>query len=42
VVPIAWVCGFAEAPEKMTIMGQNRTDIDPMYLPFECRALKKS
>jgi type IV pilus assembly protein PilA len=41
VVPIAWVCGFAEAPEKMTVMGQNLTSIDPMYLPFECRAVKK-
>jgi type IV pilus assembly protein PilA len=41
VVPIAWVCGFAEAPEKMTVMGQNQTDIDPLYLPSECRAFKK-
>jgi type IV pilus assembly protein PilA len=40
IVPIAWVCGFAEAPTKMTIKGQNRTDIDPLYLPMECRALK--
>lgn len=42
VVPIAWVCGLAEAPEKMTLLGENRTDIDPMYLPMECRAIKKS
>lgn len=42
VVPIAWVCGFAEAPEKMTVMGTNLTDIEPMYLPLECRALKKA
>lgn len=42
VVPIAWVCGLAEAPEKMTLLGENQTDIDPMYLPMECRAIKKS
>ncbi|MBU1237913.1 MAG: pilin [Gammaproteobacteria bacterium] len=42
VVPIAWVCGQAEAPEKMTLMGQDQTSIDPLYLPLECRALKKS
>jgi type IV pilus assembly protein PilA len=42
VVPIAWVCGFAEGPEKMTVMGQNQTNIDPLYLPFDCRAIKKS
>jgi type IV pilus assembly protein PilA len=41
VVPIAWVCGEAEAPEKMTVMGKNQTNVDPMYLPMECRALKK-
>lgn len=41
-VPIAWVCGFAEAPGKMTVMGQNQTNVDPMYLPFECRAMTKS
>jgi type IV pilus assembly protein PilA len=42
IVPIAWVCGQAEAPEKMTIKGEDRTNIDPLYLPLECRALKKS
>jgi type IV pilus assembly protein PilA len=41
VVPIAWVCGFAEAPEKMTVMGQNGTNVDPTYLPFDCRSLAK-
>lgn len=41
VVPITWVCGNAEAPEKMTVMGENQTDIDPIYLPLECRALKR-
>lgn len=40
VVPIAWVCGHAEAPAKMSVMGTDRTDIDNAYLPLECRALK--
>ncbi len=40
VVPIAWVCGFAEVPTKMTAMGENRTNVDPLYLPIECRSLK--
>jgi type IV pilus assembly protein PilA len=40
VVPITWVCGRAEAPDKMTVMGSDATNIDNMYLPLECRALK--
>jgi type IV pilus assembly protein PilA len=40
-VPISWVCGFAEAPGKMTVKGRNATDVDPLYLPFDCRALAK-
>ena len=27
IVPIAWVCGNAEPPGKMTLEGQNLTDI---------------
>lgn len=38
VVPIAWVCGFAEAPGKMTLKGQNATNVELLYLPFDCRA----
>jgi type IV pilus assembly protein PilA len=41
VVPIAWVCGFAEAPGKMTVKGQNATNVELLYLPFDCRALTK-
>ena len=41
VVPIAWVCGYAEAPDKMTVNGRNLTDIPPSLLPTECRALKQ-
>jgi type IV pilus assembly protein PilA len=38
VVPVAWVCGGAEAPEKMTLHGANKTDIPANFLPFNCRA----
>ena len=37
VVPIAWVCGFAKAPDKMTIKGENKTNVSADYLPFACR-----
>ena len=37
IVPIAWVCGNAKAPDKMTLMGANTTNIDANYLPFICR-----
>jgi type IV pilus assembly protein PilA len=38
VVPIAWVCGYAPAPEKMTVHGENRTTVPQRYLPWKCRA----
>jgi type IV pilus assembly protein PilA len=37
IVPVAWVCGNAPPPDKMTVMGQNKTDVPPLYLPFKCR-----
>ena len=37
IVPIAWVCGNAPGPEKMTIKGENRTNVPVAYLPFNCR-----
>jgi type IV pilus assembly protein PilA len=37
VVPIAWVCGFAAVPDKMTVRGANRTDVSRDYLPARCR-----
>lgn len=39
VVPVNWVCGYAEAPDKMTTKGTDRTSIPPEYLPLECRHL---
>ena len=41
IVPVAWVCGDAEAPNKMTVGGRNLTDIPASLLPVDCRALKR-
>ena len=41
VVPVTWVCGYAEAPDKTTLKGENHTDIPSAYLPLACRAIKK-
>jgi type IV pilus assembly protein PilA len=38
IVPVAWVCGNAAVPGKMTIAGENRTNIPAAYLPVNCRA----
>lgn len=37
VVPVAWVCGNAKAPEKMIAKGENRTSLDASFLPNLCR-----
>jgi type IV pilus assembly protein PilA len=37
VVPVAWVCGDADAPGKMTLFGTNRTDVEKRLLPLNCR-----
>lgn len=37
IVPVAWVCGFAAAPDKMTVTGANRTDLPRNWLPVNCR-----
>jgi type IV pilus assembly protein PilA len=42
IVPIAWVCGNAEAPGKMTLKGQNVTNIPDALLPMECRSLTQA
>ena len=38
IVPVTWVCGYAPAPDKMTVKGENKTSIPANYLPFKCRA----
>lgn len=37
VVPVTWVCGNASAPDKMTIKGDNKTNIPTNFLPLQCR-----
>jgi len=37
IVPITWVCGYKTAPEKMTLKGENKTNIPMGFLPFACR-----
>ena len=37
VVPVAWVCGYATTPDKMTVKGVNKTDVAKDYLPARCR-----
>ena len=38
VVPVAWVCAGAQAPQKMTLHGVDRTDVAGRFLPLNCRA----
>ena len=37
IVPVTWVCGNAKAPEPMTVMGANKTNVAPEYLPYICK-----
>jgi len=37
VVPVTWVCGNAPAPDKMTVQGNNKTNVPNNYLPLMCR-----
>lgn len=37
IVPVTWVCGNAAAPNNMTVMGINQTNIAPAYLPLNCK-----
>jgi type IV pilus assembly protein PilA len=41
VVPVTWVCGFAETPDKMTVKGLDQTTVPREYLPLACRALNR-
>jgi type IV pilus assembly protein PilA len=37
IVPVAWVCANAKAPEKMTLKGENKTNVPPEFLPYLCK-----
>jgi type IV pilus assembly protein PilA len=36
-VPVAWVCGAANTPGKMTTNGANETNLVVGFLPLDCR-----
>ena len=38
IVPVSWVCGNSEPPNKMTVKGLNKTDVPARFLPYNCRA----
>lgn len=35
--PISWLCGYSEPVDGMYAVGENKTDIDPVLLPRNCR-----
>jgi type IV pilus assembly protein PilA len=35
-VPVAWVCGHAQAPTNMTAQGTDRTTVERTHLPGNC------
>ncbi|MEO7055647.1 MAG: pilin [Caldimonas sp.] len=37
IVPVAWVCGNAEPPNRMSVRGLNKTSVPLKYLPINCR-----
>jgi len=37
IVPVAWICGGAPVPDKMTANGDNKTSVPNAYLPFRCK-----
>jgi type IV pilus assembly protein PilA len=38
IVPVSWVCGNAEPPNKMIVKGLNKTNVPVRFLPLNCRA----
>jgi type IV pilus assembly protein PilA len=36
-VPIAWICAKVATPKGMEIKGEDKTDIQPSWLPVDCR-----
>ncbi|MEO8835568.1 MAG: pilin [Caldimonas sp.] len=37
IVPVSWVCGDAEPPNRMVAKGLNKTTVPARYLPLNCR-----
>jgi type IV pilus assembly protein PilA len=42
IVPVTWVCAGAEAPDKMTIKGVDKTSVEQAHLPLACKSKAKS
>ncbi|MFT7561509.1 MAG: type IV pilus assembly protein PilA [Flavobacteriales bacterium] len=40
--PIAWLCGYDEPVTGMEAVGENRTDLDQIFLPRACRGPHKA
>jgi len=38
--PISWLCGYAEAVDGMTTIGENHTTVPSLYLSPACRTWK--
>ncbi|MCL2872856.1 MAG: pilin [Betaproteobacteria bacterium] len=36
IVPIAWVCAKAKAPEGMSVLGKDATNLPDHFLPLDC------
>lgn len=36
-VPVTWLCAHARVPDKMTVLGTDRTDLSSDLLPLNCR-----
>jgi type IV pilus assembly protein PilA len=34
--PISWVCGYAKTVKGMRIIGENKSNINKLYLPIKC------
>ncbi|MDY7538656.1 pilin [Undibacterium sp. RTI2.1] len=41
VVPVAWICGGADVPEKMTALGIDQTTVPAGMLSFSCQKRTK-
>ncbi len=37
IVPVTWVCGYAKAPDQMTVKSTDNTSVPARYLPLKCR-----
>ncbi len=36
-IPISWIIGYASVPEGLTVLGENKTNVDSSYLSYNYR-----